>query len=495
VAHEGTLSGSGFVRVPTANDFGGSRILDATGAPYSISRDPLPGADKARATGVVRDIPVSIVALRWTVAEIAQALESHALGQFASSAMLADAIGGDDRVQAALGSRVGALFGLPISFGRGAADASGEVLEAWKQAYPRCTESPLVGNALSEIKRWAHLLGFGVGEIQWDTSVTPWQPFLRPLHPMHFWLDVNRRTLVASTVDGPVDVTPGDGRWFVHAPNGVQRGYMQGAVRALALPWLLRSLARRDWARYSERHGLPLIRAVMPAMAKAEDKDRFVSSLATMGTEAVVSLPQGIDGTGFDVSLIEAASQSWEGFDRLIVRCDSAITLCLQWQNLTTEVKEGSFAAARVHSDVKQSAVEFDESTLSRDVDWQIGRPFALWNYGNALAAPSTHWDVTPLEDKIAECQALETFARALASLRQAGEAIDVAALAKAYRVRLPLAQAAAARSAPIYAYHMTGGVVTANEVRARLDLEPRDDGDRLLGAAAAAPAPPEPKT
>jgi phage gp29-like protein len=436
-AREGVLSGPGYVRAPMiVSPKAPGQILDAYGSPYSIARDPLPAADRAIASAIVRDIPVSLVSLNWTVQEIRDALDAHAAGMFQASSQLAEAITGDDRVQAALGSRVGALFGLPVRFEAAEADTGGEVVGAWKQAWKRCTEGPFTGNTLTEIKRWAHMQGFHVSEIQWDTTVTPWQPLLRPLHPMHFYLDIARRTLVATTMDGPIDVTPGDGRWFVHAPHGVYRGHMQGAVRALALPWLLRQLARRDWARYSERHGLPLIKAIMPGMAKTEDKDRFTSSLATMGTEAVVSLPQNLDGTGFDVGLIEASSQSWEGFDRLIVRCDSAITLCLQWQNLTTEVKEGSLAASRVHADVKQTAIEFDEATLARDIEWQIARPFAAWNYGNPELAPITRWDCEPLEDIAAANAGLETFARACSYLTQARVDFDPAELAKRYRVR-----------------------------------------------------------
>lgn len=416
--------------------FGQGTILGPDGNPWSVTRDPLGPRSEAVATAVLRDIPISLVELQWSVADIRQALDDHAIGIFQSAAMLSDAVIGDDRVQAALGSRVGALFGLEQMYTAAANDTDGEVLAAWKTALPRASLSPLTGNSLQEVKRWAHLMGFGVAELQWDTSGETWQPFLKPWHPQHFYYDWPRRTLVAVTMDGNIDVTPGDGRWFVHAPHGIQRGWMLGTVRALALPWLLRALAYRDWARYSERHGMPLIKAMMPALSRAEDKDRFVSSLATMGTEAVVSLPQNMDGTGFDVALIEAASQSWEGFDRLIQRTESSITLCLQWQNLTTEVKEGSFAAARVHADVKQSAVEFDEVTLARDVHEQIGRPFAAWNYGDPELAPETRWDCEPLEDRDAAAKALESYGRACQALSLAGVEYDPAELAKAYRVK-----------------------------------------------------------
>ncbi len=458
-------------------------VLGPDGNPYRKPRDPLSsdGAGSARASQVFRDLPISPLHAEWTVDAINRALIAHQEGHFQASGLLIDAITGDDRVQSALGSRVGALLGLPTTYEQATSDSGGECLAAWKEAWPECIAPIEQGDVTDQIKKTAHMAGFAVAELVWDTESTPWRPYLKPWATSHIYYDAFYRSLVALTEDGPEIVTPGDGKWFVHAPSGVWRSWMSGLVRPLSLPWFLRCLARRDWARYSERHGMPLLLAEMPAVADAEDKKRFESSLVSMGTEAVVTLPQGLDGEGFDVRLLEAASQSWEGFDRLITRCDSGITLCVQWQNLTTEVKEGSQAAARVHGDVKQTAIVLDERSWADDVQSQVARPFALYNFGDARRAPRTGRDVTPLEDKIAETSALESFGRALTAILASGTPVDVPALARAYRVRLPLTSTATAHEAPIYAYHMQAGVVTANEVRARLGLPRLEGGDVLL--------------
>lgn len=460
-------------------------ILDASGNPYRAPRDPLTaGGGQAGARAVFRDLPVTPLHTEWTVDAIRAALAAHEEGMFQLSGPLANTIIGDDRVTAALGSRVGALLGLPTVYEQAEADSGGECLAAWREAWPKCHTPPEQGDVTDEIKRTAHVAGFAVAEIVWDTDGPIWQPYLKPWDTSHFYYDKARRCLIAMTEDGPEVVLPGGGKWFVHAPGGVWNAWRSGLITPLALPWFLKSCARRDWARYSERHGMPMILAEVPAVAAADDKKRFERELDTMGTEALVVLPKGMDGQGFNVKLLEAASQSWEGFDRLIQRCDNAITLCIQWQNLTTEVKEGSQAAARVHGDVKQTAVELDNRAWSDDVFVQLARPFAAWNFGDARRAARTSRDVTPLEDKLAETQALESFSRALAALRNAGERVDVAKLAAAYRVRLPLAEAEAARTPPIFAYHLAARMVTRNEARARVGLPPLDgpQGDELLG-------------
>lgn len=482
----------GHVRAP--NVTATSLILDVNGNPYRKPRDPLGPKDKPYASQVFHDLPITSLEHEWTPAEIRLALVEHALGLFSRSALLIDAIIGDDRVQSALGSRVGALLGLAEIIDPAPADTDGACADAWRAAWPACHSPPEQGDALNDILTVRLMGGIHVSEIVWDTEHESgyWQPHLKPWSLQHIYLDMGRRCLMAITENGVEQVIPGNGRWFVHAPNGIHRGHMNGLVRSLALPWLLRCLARRDWARYSERHGMPMIKAIVPSVADADDKKRFEDELDTMGTEAVIVLPQGLDGEGFDVDLLEAAAQSWEGFDRLIVRCESAITLAVQWQNLTTEVKEGSQAAARVHADVKQSAVMLDDRSLADDVQWQIARPFALWNFGNAKKAPRTRRDVEVLEDQVASLQALEAFGRACAALRTANIPFDVAALAKAYRIKLALATQIANKPA-IFGYHLEAGIIRRDEMRARLELDAvgGEEGAAFIGGQPAAPALP----
>ena len=71
---------------------------------------------KAQANIIYREIPLTTVSTNWGVADIRNALESHSMGLFEHSAQLVDAIVGDDRVQATMGSRTGGLLGRPIKF-------------------------------------------------------------------------------------------------------------------------------------------------------------------------------------------------------------------------------------------------------------------------------------------------------------------------------------------------------------------------------------------
>ena len=116
-------------------------------------------------------------------------------------------------------------------------------------------------------------------------------------------------------------------------------------------------------------------------------------------------------------------------------RCEQSITITILGQNLTTQAAEGSFAAARVHGDVKQTILEHDEATLSALVYEQIARPWALYNFGDADLAPRTHWDIRPTEDQTARVAVLNQFALACQALTSAGVRFDPGALAKEFHL------------------------------------------------------------
>jgi len=388
----------------------------------------------AGARVVYRDVPVVTVPDGWCIDEIQFVKALHMQGQFGGSSLLCDTLLGDDRVQATLGSRTGGLFGQPAQFKAADADKGGKCLAAWTDNWERIAPQ----SVMSEIIRWAVMMGFCLIEVNWDTSGKCWIPILKPWHAQYIWYRWDTRNYAASTQDGVIDIDPGNGKWVLYAPHGPYRGWIHGAIRPVADKWFIKQLAWRDWARFNERHGLPIIKAKLPAAGDPAQKDRFQQSLATMGQEAVVGLPQNVDGTGYDIELVEARDRGYETFGTTIDKCDAAIVLPIMWQNLTTEVTEGSFAAARVHGGVRQNAIEFDNSTLCRDLQAQLARPFALFNFDDADLAPKSWWGVEPVEDTRTRTQNLTGLASACRELRQAGfEVTDLEALAEGYGVKI----------------------------------------------------------
>ncbi len=427
------------VTVPPLVDPYGRPVSVADASAYGPPTDQL--KDVTAAAVVHRDIPI-VALTRWTATSIRDALDAHMMGRFDQSSFLCDAMTGDDRVSATLGQRMGSLFSRPMKTtpcvnGVESDDAEAvKVAEAFDAAWERM--APLA--VLEEIHTWGITEGVVPIEIQWDRTVTPWQPYFKPWHPTHLLYRWDIRKYQIITMDGVETIEPGDGRWILYTPHGPYRGWRRGAVRALATPWLFRQMLWRDWARYNERHGLPILKATAPARSDPTLRNNFVQGLANLGQESVVLCPQNVDGTGYDVSMVEAKDRSYESFDKSMGRADMAIVLAILWQNLTTEVAGGSYAAATVHEGVKQTAARYDNATLSSCIFEQAARPFAAWNFGRPDLAPRKTWVIEEPADHLSSAQTFSAFSAAINSLRAGGIKVTVDGVAAlAFSFNLPL--------------------------------------------------------
>lgn len=370
-----------------------------------------------------------------TVGAVRAALNELEEGVFLRASQLVDRMGRDDRIRAAMETRLRGLLGKQLSFEeQGDKRRKSSLVRELEQRFWDWAPEATLGQLL----RWGLFLGVGVGELVWDRGPRRWEPRLKVWHPEFLRWDWTKRCFIVTTQDGEVDVEPGNGKWIVFTPYG-ERGWMLGLVRAIAVPWLIRQWAYRDWARYSEVHGLPIRKAMVPSSAAEEDKTKFFNSLKRLGSESTVLLPQGQteQDTSFDLELVEAEANTWEGFDRLLARTETSIAIAVLGQNLTTEVQGGSRAAAQVHDEVRLDLVVSDAEQLSTALHTQVLQPWAEFNYGSAADAPWPKWDTEPPTDTKARAETLNSAADALNKLRSGGVPVDVEAYCEEFEVEL----------------------------------------------------------
>lgn len=381
-----------------------------------------------------RDLPIVSGRSFDEVGEVRHALQDLEQGQFYSPAQLCDALGADDRISGVLQTRVDALCSLPLELSgrtskRKAAKLAARAQDEWGAWFPDAE--------LKRLLRWGLLLRLGIGELLWDTREADyWEPRLKVWDPRHAYWRWDTRSFWLITADGPVEVTPGDGHWVLYAPDGYARGWANGLVRSLALLFLIRRWATRDWARYSEVHGLPIKKAVVPADAKAEDKEAFENDLRTLGGEGIIRVAKDEQGLGFDIALVEAASQSWQGFERLIAKCDECIAIDVLGQNLTTSIGGGgSYAAANVHDRIRLDRLESDAKSLGDCLAEQVMVPWAVYNWGEEKLAPRVRWSTKAPEDRASTAVTLNSLGDALNKLKSAGINVDLVEIAKQFRI------------------------------------------------------------
>ena len=381
--------------------------------------------------------PTDLSVDSWTIAQTRSALRMHLDGDFSRSALLADALRGDERISADLRTRVMAVTGLPFRIDpspagdqRRAKAIAAELAAGWQRICPSSVARSLL--------RGAAFMSVAYGPIRWAAEGGRWWPTVEPWHLQHLTLDRSRNTWRTQTTMGLEDVVPGDGSWLAYQPEG-ERAWIDCAVRGLAIPYHLRTFARRDWGRFNEKHGLPITGAVVPEEADQDDKDDFFRDLRNLGSEGIVLLPRDREDRGFKLEMIEPKNvASWKSFEATLYHCDVSIAVALLGQAATAQ-EGGSFAKAVALAAYRQDLVEADAASLAQALRTQVLRPWAAFNFGDADLAPVVVWDPTPPEDAAKLATTLQTAGVALAPWQAAAAAagfdVDFESLAQRFGV------------------------------------------------------------
>jgi hypothetical protein len=383
-------------------------------------------------------------------------MQEHDAGLFQRSAGLFNEVMTDDRCYGVINTRVGAIKSAPLKVvPAGTKRKEKQVAEyiggtndkqgIWRQIVSQAT--------LGDLLKWGLGVGAVAAEIAWQRSPTEWIPRLIPWHPEHLrWDDWTGRFILQARenqiVLPRVDEHPlGDGQWFVWCPWGWQYGWQNALIRPLAFKYLSRSWNERDWNRWTERQGLGIIKGITPGNNPAKLLE-FLAQLTNLGSDPVVVCPQTADGKhSFDVKVEEFQAPTWQGMMERKNALDPDIAITVLGQNLSTEVKEGSRAAAQVTDKVRIDYALTD-AAIGEDFKSQILTWYCQWNLGDQELAPTPVYEVAPPDDELGEAQALKTLGEAAQALVLAEPRTDVTALMEAHGVPLISEEELAAREA-----------------------------------------------
>ncbi|HEX4461910.1 MAG TPA: hypothetical protein VIA18_28215, partial [Polyangia bacterium] len=262
----------------------------------------------------------------------AGALAQLEQGSFFSASYIADAMLRDDRVSSKSEERIDRVVGATVDLEPGKDTARGEKVVA---DFGKIQSKLIPPYQLAELMRFGIWLSVGIAQITPSSLDSTSPPTFRVWNNRYIRFDwllrkycvvtENKGEIALQFVNG-VDYSDGawtangpdeqPTRWIVFEPYG-PLGWLHGAkIRTLTTPYLIRTWVRTWWARYCEVHGMPIRAGIIPAERKPADERLFLSQLTNLAHEAVIRLPQGEDGNKFDVKLIEAASNSWQGFEK-----------------------------------------------------------------------------------------------------------------------------------------------------------------------------------
>lgn len=349
------------------------------------------------------------------------------------------------------GTRRDGLFGLPTKI----ESPSDPATRAQKRAVKEWSEVSGIAvpeSAQKEILKWVVLMGFCLCQVTWvddPSKAARWVPCLEVWHPSGVWYDTFARKWKIISQEGQFDVTPGDGQWVLFSAASSQP-FMDGAVRSLGIPVLIRSWSWCDWTNFTNTLGQGFLKIVIPSWAAKSDtdpngtpsKDFFMELVRSIGRgNRYLPIEIGPDKVRYDAEYAIPPSEGHEAFERLQNVASIEITTRILGQNLTTEVKGGSYAATKEHGEVRQDIKEADSELLSNGIREGVIEPWAFYHYGDRSVAPWQTLDPTRPEDKKAFADTLVAVSNSVeklsAGLSGSGVSLDVVTLYERFGIPL----------------------------------------------------------
>jgi len=358
-------------------------------------------------------------------------------GQMQTPSIMWDGMLRDERIAAELGVRINGLLGQSLELAP--ADESDKALavsEDCAKHIARIVPTPQA----AQFMRYALGLGVGLAQRLTTRSLKSSTPTLHTWNTRFMWYDwMLRKWHIITQNRGSVVIEPEDPEWLLWEPFGPQ-GFMHGALlRCLAIPFAIRYWSRTWWSRHQEVAGSPIRAGILPADRTPRDESIFLSQLSNLAHEAVIRLPQGKDGNAFDMKLIEANANSWEGFKELLAHADDSIAIGILGQKQSTNGQGGLGTSKNAGEDTLLRIIRGD-SQVGDVFREKLLRPWADENHGSADLAPFMAWDIDPPEDLKLKSESLKNFSAALTALTAlpaSDQHIDIRALCEEYQMPL----------------------------------------------------------
>lgn len=154
-----------------------------------------------------------------------------------------------------------------------------------------------------------------------------------------------------------------------------------GVLRVVGWMYLLKNYALKDWAAFNEVFGMPLRLGKYDPAASPTDRDALVQAIRNLGSDAA-----GVISKATEIEFVEAASRTGNANPYKVMAefCNREMSKAVLGQTLTTDTAgaTGTYAAARVHAQVRGDLVEADCLALATTLREQLLRPLVGFNFG-----------------------------------------------------------------------------------------------------------------
>ncbi len=206
-----------------------------------------------------------------------------------------------------------------------------------------------------------------------------------------------------------------DGGWIMHRHcSKAGEAATQGLFRALALPYLFKNFAVKNWLRFCENYGVPL-RVLMHSEKDPKKKLALKKALQGMGASGVALL-EGVNGE--DLKTVDMTTGEGKGFESLVAWAEATMSKAILGGTLTSDTgKNGNYATARVHDEVRLQIRNHDAGQIAATLTTQLIGAIVLFN--GLQIRPRWQFDTQEPED-------LALYADTLPKMADAGARIPL---------------------------------------------------------------------
>ena len=324
----------------------------------------------------------------WDLDRVRNAISMHCQGIFLESSQLAIAVSRFGPVTAALKQRVAPALGRPrqVHAGtRGLSKVLGREIE--RQLAPRLglRPSPYFPPILwGSIGIDLAMMGFSVlqhayGAPNPDTGIRMVYTRRWPTWAVQYWRP--RRTFIAMTTEGPVDIISGDGKFTLVADS--EEPHLEAAIIPLGEEALDGKSTQRARASYVDKYGNPKWVGIMPqgVAVRSKEGDAFFDALATIrGPDGYGAIPFGsqldIRGltSGQSDTFKDALESNWQYVAAILLGSDGTMT------------RGTGVYSAPIFAGVRRDLVERDLKAEIRAVNCGHVAPWLAFNYASSIA-------------------------------------------------------------------------------------------------------------
>ncbi len=417
--------------------------------------------------------PMPIAITRWSQKDVEKAIVSASMGDLRIAAQLMESAKGDGVVRGVLSSRSDGLVSLPRKI-KGREDMV-EILEG-NDTKSGIFDVMVPPGEAAKMAADAALLAVSVARMcTEDTGIPYANRVLHRMDPQFLSYDWSQDTWFFQAANkGRVPITPGMDGWVLYLHGGNDTPWNQGAWKAVGRAYVVKEHAFYNRLNYASKIAFPARIGYTTENSTEKNRLKFITQILQWGVATAFALPQG-----WDAKLLESNGRGYEIFKDQIAGSDQEIMIALTGQTVTTMGTSG-FSSGNIHQAIRLDIIQSTAESLSACINSQILKPWANEFFGgDALEeSPEVSWDTTPPSDREALGKAMTSLSDGIAKSGQGWGAVKLDIIAIADKMGIPAiveeqgpVEEEASAAAPIFAYHIDGGVVSINEVRQQLGL------------------------